>query len=94
MKRKIYFFSLFLLLGLSGIFAQVELVPLDNPVYEYLDRMMTRKVIDNYSSSMLPISRREIGRFLIVINSKKSKISSSDKKLLDYYLVEFEYDTY
>jgi len=94
MMKKIYFFSFFLLLGSSGLFAQAELVPAENPVYEYLDRMMTCKVIDNFSSSMLPVSRREVGRFLLTINSKRTKISSSDKKLLDEYLVEFEYDAY
>jgi hypothetical protein len=43
---------------------------------------------------MVPVSRREVGKYLEQINSKRSKISSSDKKLLDDYLVEFEYDVY
>ena len=70
------------------------MVPLANPVYDYLDRMSIDKVIDSYSSSMSPISRREVGKYLSEINSKRSKITSTDKKLLDDYLVEFEYDVY
>lgn len=92
MKKIIYFFSAVLFLNIGVIFSQVELVPVTNPVYDYLDRMFINKIIGNYSSSMLPLSRREIAVYLTEINSKKTKITKTDKKLLDDYLLEFEYD--
>jgi len=78
----------------EAAFSQVELVPLSNPVYDFLDRMFTNKVIDDYSSSMGPISRRETGNLLKDITAKKNKLSKTDKLLLDYYTTEFEYDMF
>ncbi len=93
-KLKYCFLLLFVLLTAGKTFSQVELVPLSNPVYEFLDRMNTNKVIEGYSSSMSPISRRETAGFLTEINSKRKKITKTDRDLLDYYLTEFEYDAY
>ena len=95
MKTKNYgFFILFslLLLSTTVLKAQVELVPSSNKVYDFLDRMSVNGIIENYSSSMVPISRREIARYLKEIKSKSRKISRTDKKFLDDYYVEFEYD--
>jgi hypothetical protein len=72
--------------------AQVELVPASNKIYDFLDRMLINGIIKNYSPSMAPISRREIAGLLEEINGKKSKISKTDKKFLDDYLIEYEYD--
>ena len=95
MKTKKYgFFILFffLLASSSAVKAQVELVPPSNNVYDFLDRMSVNGVIENYSSSMIPVSRREIARYLEEIKSKSSKLSRTDKKFLNDYFVEFEYD--
>ncbi|HEY3250200.1 MAG TPA: capsule assembly Wzi family protein [Ignavibacteria bacterium] len=94
MKRILYFFFIAAFLYIPSVLGQVELVPLSNPVYDFLDRMFVNKIIDNYSASMLPMSRGEVGKYLDEINSKKAKISTTDKKLLDDYLVEFEYDVF
>lgn len=93
-KIKYCFLLLFVLLASNISFSQVELVPLSNPLYDYLDRMFTNKVISEYSASMGPVSRREAAKLLLEIDSKRSKISKTDKMLLDYYKVEFEYDMY
>ena len=54
-----------MLLFSASIKAQVELVPVSHSVYGFLDRMLTNKVIDSYSSSMKPVSRREIAKSLL-----------------------------
>jgi hypothetical protein len=72
--------------------AQVELVPASHKIYDFLDRMLINGVLDNYSSSMIPVSRREITKYLEEIKSKSSKLSRTDKKFLDDFMVEFEYD--
>ena len=89
-----YFFLFIFVCTVKITFSQVELVPLSNPVYDYMDRMFTNKIIDSYSSSMGPISRRETANILKEIIAKKNKLSKTDKLLLDYYTTEFEYDMY
>jgi hypothetical protein len=82
----------FLLTFSSISYSQADLVPVSSNVYDFLDRMFINKVIDNYSSSMLPLSRREIGRYLGQISARKSKLSAADRKFLEDFLVEYEYD--
>lgn len=76
----------------STLQSQVELVPVTNTVYDFLDRMLINKVITGYSSSMKPVSRREVANYLSEIKSNPGKLSRSDKKSLEYYLIEFNYD--
>lgn len=88
-----YFLVFLLFLCVSRIsYSQVELVPLSNTVYDFLDRMSANKVISDYSSSMSPVSRRETAKMLLEIDSKRTKLTKTDRAQLDYYLVEFEYD--
>ena len=74
------------------LYSQVELVPPSHPVYEYLKRMQLLNVIDNYNSSVIPISRQQIAGYLSAINTNKSKITGLDKEMLNDYMIEFEYD--
>lgn len=86
------FFIFSCLLTINSLYSQVEMTPASDAVYDYLDRMVTLKIIENYSSSMKPISRGEIAKYLSEINGKRNKISTTDKKILNEYLVEYEYD--
>lgn len=95
MKKNKYFFCILFLLLLFPVNradAQVELVPPSDKIYNFLDRMLTQGIIQNYTSSMAPISRREISRLIVEINNKKTKISRTDKKFLNDYLIEYSYD--
>lgn len=97
MSKKIYFLSFYfisviLFLSVTETFSQVELVQPSHRVYDFLDRMFINKVIYGYSPSMKPISRREIAGYLKEINNKRTKISATDKKLLEDFYIEFEYD--
>ena len=44
----------------SIVSAQVENVPIQNQVYEFLNRMGVRGILPLYSNTMVPISRREV----------------------------------
>ncbi len=94
MKFRLQFFTavffIFCALPVS-LFAQVEMAPPSHPVYDFLKRMQLADIID-YNSSQIPISRGEIGKFLVTINNNKSTLTSVDKKFLEDYLNEFEYD--
>ncbi len=65
-----------------------------NPVYNFLKRMQLMKIIPDYNSSVIPISRGEVGKYLITIKDNLNKITNTDKKLLKDYEVEFEYDMF
>lgn len=97
--RKLYIFLLFLsmfwfisFLTVRNSSAQVELVPVDNTVYDYLQRMLTMKIIKGYNPAVIPVSRGAVADYLKVINANSSKISSTDKKLLNDYEIEFQYE--
>ncbi|MBS1514745.1 MAG: hypothetical protein JSS63_06920 [Bacteroidetes bacterium] len=88
--RIIFLIAVFFMLPLAS-YAQVELVSPSHPVYDFLKRMQLEEIID-YNSSQIPISRGEIGSFLLTVDNSKNKISSVDKKILGDFLNEFEYD--
>ncbi len=90
---------LFLILNFSFViinccYSQAELVDVSNPVYNFLKRMQLMKIIPEYNSSDIPISRGEVGKYLITVINKSGKITSTDKKLLIDYEIEFEYDMF
>lgn len=74
--------------------SQVELVSPDNTVYNFLQRMQTLEIIKDYNQANIPLSREVIASFLKTIGEKKNKISSTDKKILNDFNVEFQYELY
>jgi hypothetical protein len=86
-----FFIFLILSLGTCKLFSQVELVSVSHPVYDYLKRMQLMGVIKNYNSSLIPISRSEVSSYFKQIESS-SLLTKTDKKILDDYKIEFEYE--
>lgn len=94
-RKSSYIFILFVLLFLSvniDLKAQVELVPVGNPVYDYLKRMQLEGYIPEYNSGNIPVSRAEVADYLKAIKSKSSGFARIDKNLLNDFCVEFGYD--
>ncbi|MDQ3193852.1 MAG: capsule assembly Wzi family protein [Bacteroidota bacterium] len=77
---------------IDNVYSQVELVTAGHPVYNYLQRMQTMKIIPDYNPANIPISRETVASFLKTISINSSKITSTDKKLLKDYDVEFQYE--
>lgn len=75
-------------------FCQVELVDVRNPVYSFLKRMQLKEIIPEYNSSAIPVSRGQVGNYLLTIKNKLNKLTSTDKEIFKNYEVEFEYDMY
>jgi len=48
--------------------AQIENVPVNNQVYEFLNRMGVKRILLMYSNTMIPISRKEVAEFLIKVD--------------------------
>lgn len=78
--------------------AQVEFVPVNHPVYEYLKRAELYGWIQGYNSSLLPLSRKQVAIYLKEIENVRTsgnlEMSIMDKKILKDYLVEFGYEVY
>ncbi|ROL57721.1 hypothetical protein D9V84_03085 [Bacteroidetes/Chlorobi group bacterium Naka2016] len=89
--KKFFFLSLFQLTLLSfELFAQVENVPLSNPVYHFLKHLQVCGVIEGQSFFKTPFTRGEIKRMLVEVQTKKDKLNSIEKKQLQTYLEEFD----
>lgn len=92
MKKLFTVIIIFLFSFLNKSYSQVELVPPDNPVYSYLQRMLVMNVITDYNPGNIPVSRETVSAYLKIIESKKDRISGTDRKLLSDFNTEFEYD--
>lgn len=88
----IIFLFIFFIIGLQTLYSQVELVPVDNPVYDFLKRMQLEGIIPEYNSSNISISRAEVADYLKTIKSNSTGFASIDKNLLNDYYIEFGYD--
>ena len=73
---------LIILLHVAG-FSQVENVPVDNYVYDYLKLLSVKGIIAGYDDIVLPLSKRAISNFLEEAESKNILLSENEKKLLD-----------
>ena len=93
-------FTLLIIIIISMIFfvskseAQVELVQPNHPVYDFLQRMQTLKIIFDYNKANIPISRENVAVYLKTVVAAKNKITSVDREILKDYEIEFEYDMY
>jgi hypothetical protein len=67
-------------------------VPIDHPVYRFLDRMETMGVLDNLRDAVQPFDRQRISRLLIELDDKRTSLTKIDKQRLDNYLLDFRYD--
>lgn len=92
MKKVFLFIPVFLFGLIFNANAQVELVQPTHPVYNFLQRMQTMKIIPDYNPGNIPIDRQNVASFLKIISENYSRLSSTDKRILDDYAVEFEYE--
>lgn len=80
-------------MSLFGIasYAQVETVPATHPVYTFLKRMEVKGVIERYRDAILPLSRKEVGTFLVTVKAS-SQLTESERNTAADFLSEFQYD--
>ncbi len=88
MMKRINSLILFLILS-PLIIAQIETVPADNEVYQFLKEMQVQGILKNYSSVVLPLSRAEVVKDLIQIDNSKNLISNVEQQYLEKLKVKF-----
>jgi hypothetical protein len=92
MKKSYVKIIFFLILINGGLFAQVELVPVNHKVYQFLKSLEIKGALTNYNSSNLPHSRHDISLYLKQLASKRDSLNRVEKYILDDLLIEFNYD--
>jgi hypothetical protein len=74
------------------LFAQAENVPVTDPVYTFLKRMEVRGILERYSDAILPLSRSEIGEFLLAVDRNRGRLTESEKEWAHRFTDEFRYE--
>lgn len=85
------FFLLVLVIPLS---AQVEYVQSCHPVYDFLERLSALHIIKNYDSFEKPQTRRVIAEHLTEAIGRKEELDKIDERVLDDYIIEFEFEIF
>ena len=86
----IFTFSL-LLINLQAN-AQIENVPIDEPVYLFIKEMQVRGAIKDYDDGLSGLSRFQVVDYLNEAKNSGLKLSNTEKSLIERYLVEFDPD--
>jgi hypothetical protein len=76
---------------LTYCYSQIVYVPVGDEVYDFLDRMATKKII-KISDEVLPFSRIYIARKIQEIEYRKEELNDVEKELLIWYMREFSYE--
>lgn len=87
--QRITFLLLALVFANAFLVAQVENVPANNQVYEFLNRMNVMGFLPSYSSTMIPLSRREVAEHLAQMSSRSSELSTAEGEYLGKFRQEF-----
>jgi len=70
--------------------AQVENVPIVNPVYDFLLRSETKGYLPNFSLSQLPLQRKKIVEALKLVREHEDNLTNAERKILEQFELEFE----
>ena len=83
------FFLFFWILNISQVSAQVENVQITHGVYTFLKEMKVKGILDFIREDDPVLSRFEIKKLLDNVESNRSRLSETKKKILNKYLIEF-----
>lgn len=78
-------------LVVTASLAQVETVPATHPVYTFLKRMEVKAVLERYHDAILPLSRKEVGTFLLTVKAS-TQLTESERNTATDFLSEFQHD--
>jgi len=87
--KKLVFIFVFIT---SALYSQIGYVNVEHPVYDFLERMQSYQIIDNYDPFELPLSRKDVVNFIKTIDDKRNDLSRIDSDILNDLIVEFKFD--
>ena len=88
MKNKI----LILLFLFSFTWAMQLFVPVDDPVYDFLERQATRGYIPGFLNDTKPLQRDEIVSWLLKVRDYEDELTRVDRELLAYLMVDYRHE--
>ncbi|MCF7741281.1 MAG: hypothetical protein K9N00_05750, partial [Candidatus Marinimicrobia bacterium] len=80
---------LFGLLLVGQVLASNLPVYVENDIYDFLERMENREVINDYSGLDLPLRRDEIAQFLEKIGKSTDQLNRIEKKMYRQFRSEY-----
>ncbi len=80
------------MITLSNVYSQSEKVELRNNVYDFLNRLYVKGVIDNYSNASLPLSRAKVTEYLKFLDANIEKLNNTEIMKLSDLKKEFQYE--
>ena len=89
---KSFKFLILFLIIFGSAYSQSEKVELKNSVYNYLQRLQTKGIIERYSNASLPLTRAKITEYIKYLYSNTDKLSETELKTLNDLINEFNYD--
>jgi hypothetical protein len=79
--------------AVAGAYAQIELVPAEHAVYDFLKRMQVRSLLDDrYTDVSLPYDRRTVGAMLVNVAGERDRLTRAELAALQRHLTEFSYE--
>lgn len=81
-----------LLASFCDSLSQVELVDISNPLYAFLKESQVSGYLEEYNSSLAPVSRWQAAKYLSKLNAVRNSLPPSYRDRLNYFLSEFEFD--
>ena len=81
----------YLLTSLNIVLSSQIEVTLDDKIYIFLDGMAIKGIIKEYKNDELPLSKAYIIESLEKINYKRSQLSMIEQKILDRYLLKYNF---
>ncbi len=89
-----HIFTIFLFLFCVGVLmaGNPVSVPINDPVYRFLDRMETLGILNNLRDGIRPLDREKISQLLVEVDSNRTRLTSIDQRRLDNYLLDFRFD--
>jgi hypothetical protein len=69
--------------------SQVENIPVENTVYDFLKIMQIKGIIQEYDDFLLPLSRQEISDLIRTIKGKERELSRIESEILDIFIKKF-----
>ncbi len=76
----------------NQVYSQVGYVPVEDEIYQFLDRVNTLGIISDYNAFELPKTRKSIKKYLIDIITNIDDLDRVDQNKLSDFLIEFEID--
>jgi hypothetical protein len=89
MKNKLF---ILVLLMFSFAKAMVLFVPIQDPVYDYLERMATRGYIPEFMNDTRPLLRDDIAKQLLKMEKYVAELPRVDREMLRDYMSEYRHE--